>query len=192
MFYTEKIQKAIEFAVKVHQLDQNQKRKGKLVPYIIHPLSVAIILGRVGAPEDVIIAGILHDTIEDSVQEKKVTREDLEKEFGKQVADIVNDLSEQDKSLSWDQRKKLALEHIPAMDQTRLLVKTADLLHNMTDLINDYLKQGDKIFLRFNASKEKQLERYQNLMGLLEKTWSQNPLLPEMKQAIAFMKANWT
>ncbi len=70
MIYTQKIQHAIRFAIKTHEGYQKQKRKGKDVPYITHPLTVGLILAKAGANEDVIIAGILHDTIEDSIEEK--------------------------------------------------------------------------------------------------------------------------
>src|SRR3989338_4561793 len=95
------IQKALEFAYRVHQVDQRQSRKGKQVPYLFHVLAVANILERAGANETVVAAGILHDTIEDSNPEKPVTKEMLKKAFGAKVARIVDDLSEQDTSLPW-------------------------------------------------------------------------------------------
>ncbi|MBV6479591.1 MAG: hypothetical protein HGGPFJEG_02377 [Ignavibacteria bacterium] len=79
MYYSDKISSAIKFAIETHDIDQKQKRKGKDIAYITHPLTVGIILSRAGADEDTISAGILHDTIEDSIAEKKVTRDILEK-----------------------------------------------------------------------------------------------------------------
>src|SRR5258708_4719539 len=73
--YSPRVQKAVRFATKTHEVYQKQKRKGKDIPYITHPLTVGLILARAGASEDVVIAGILHDTIEDSPPAKKVTRE---------------------------------------------------------------------------------------------------------------------
>ena len=78
LVYSYRLKNAIRFATKTHEVYQKQKRKGKDVPYIIHPLAVGLILARAGACEDVVIAGILHDTIEDSIAEKKVTRSMLE------------------------------------------------------------------------------------------------------------------
>lgn len=177
MVYTFKIQKATDFAIEVHK---EQKRKGKDIPYIVHPLGVALILARTGAGEDMIVAGILHDTIEDSAG--KVTKEDIAKEFGDHVATLVNDVTEQDKSLPWEERKQIALEHIAQTGNDSLLVKSADVLHNMTDLISDLKKEGDSVFERFNAPKEKQFERYTNLVKALEDAWTENPLLPEIKE----------
>src|ERR1035437_2865541 len=142
MVYTDKIQKAINFAIKVHK---GQTRKGKPdVPYVTHPLSVGIILSRAGATEDIIVAGILHDTIEDCEPYGSITKEIIAEEFEKDVSIMVNDVTEQDKRLDWDVRKRQAFEHIPNMGQGSLFVKSADQLHNMNDMITDYKKEGHK------------------------------------------------
>ncbi|MFZ1720119.1 MAG: HD domain-containing protein, partial [Candidatus Moraniibacteriota bacterium] len=112
MIYTNKIEKAIKFAGKTHNHYQEQKRKGKNIPYIAHPLTAGIILALAGASEDVIVAGILHDTIEDSIDEKKVTAEMIAERFGEKVRDLVLSVTEMDKSLPWVERKALALAHI--------------------------------------------------------------------------------
>ena len=88
MIYTDKIKKAISFAINTHEVDQRQKRNGKDdVPYITHPLTVGLILSLAGANENTIVAGILHDTIEDSIPDKKVTQEILKDQFGEEVSD---------------------------------------------------------------------------------------------------------
>lgn len=184
MVYTPKIQKAISTAITAHQ---GQKRKGKEIPYIIHPLSVGLILAKTGASEDIIVAGILHDTIEDT----ELTKEDLETEFGIDVSNIVNDVTEQDKSLPWEERKRLALEHIKHMQKDSILVKSADVLHNMIDQISDYEKEGDKMFLRFNAPKEKQLLRYTKLIHEIKEAWSENPLLVDLETSMKTLINNW-
>lgn len=183
MYYTPKIQKAVELATQVHQVDQDQKRKGKEIPYIIHPLAVALILARVGAGEEVVVAGILHDVIEDSVPSHRMTSDKIQQEFGPKVAQMVTSLTERDKTLPWAERKRWALEHIRHMDQDTLLVKSADFLHNLRDLMGDYERQGDKIFDFFNAPKAMQMERYRHLVAELEKVWPENPLLPEILEA---------
>lgn len=89
MIYTFKIQHAIRFSIKTHEVYQKQKRKGKDIPYITHPLTVGLILACAGADEDVICAGILHDTIEDSIEERKVDLKMIEDFFGENIAKIV-------------------------------------------------------------------------------------------------------
>jgi len=177
---------AINFATAAHN---GQTRKGKPdVPYITHPLAVGILLAKTGASEDIIIAGILHDTIEDT----DVMKHEIVDQFGKEVTKMVNDVTEQDKSLPWVERKKLALEHIPHMSHGSHMVKTADVLHNMIDQITDYEKEGDKMFARFNAPKEAQLERYEKLVRALDLAWAENPILLDLKDSFTKVKKLWS
>jgi|SRR3989344_1670356 len=181
MKYTTLIQKAIRFSVKTHEVYQKQKRKGKDIPYITHPLIVGLILARAGASEDVIIAGILHDTIEDSVPEKKVTKAMLAERFGDTVAGIVDDVTEQDKDLPWEERKQEALEHVEKLENDSLLVKSADLISNISEIIADHQVDGDVIFERFNASKDKTIAHYQRMINAVIRQWPENPLLGDLQ-----------
>lgn len=179
MIFTQNIQHAIEFAEQVHR---GQTRKGKGMAYIIHPLAVGLILARAGVGEEIIIAGILHDTIEDS--DGRITKENIEQEFGSRVSEMVNDVTEQDKNLPWEERKRLAREHIAEMSKDSLLVKSADTVQNLTEIGRDLEKEGDEIFERFNAPKEKQLEVYAKLVGAIASTWPENPLLPDLQAVL--------
>lgn len=182
MIFTYKIQEAIRFAVKTHEVYQKQKRKGKDIPYITHPLTVGLILASAGTREEVIIAGILHDTIEDSVPEKKVSPEMLEKRFGKEVAELVVSVSEMNKELPWEVRKSEALEHLKNFSRNSLLVKSADIISNATELLTDYANGGEQVFARFNASKEKVLKHYlEFILIMLVECWSENPLASDLK-----------
>ncbi len=176
MIYTEKIKKAIKFAIKTHEVYQKQKRKGKDIAYITHPLTVGIILASAGVKEDVIVAGILHDTIEDSIEEKKVTKEMVAERFGNDVAQIVLSVTEQNKELSWEARKGEALSHIENFNQDSLLLKSADILSNTNELVEDYNKNGEQIFDRFNAPKDKILKHYLEAISVILKRWKENPL----------------
>lgn len=180
MRYLPKIQKAIRFSIKTHEVYQKQKRKGKDVAYITHPLTVGIILSMAHASEDVIVAGILHDTIEDSPEEKKVTVEMLEERFGKKVAEGVLSVTETNKSLSWEERKKEALEHIKDFSKDSLLIKSADIIANVSELIDDYARQGEKAFESFNAPKEKVIKHQLESIGAIAKSWKENPLLEDL------------
>src|ERR1700687_6179818 len=117
MIFTPTIKKAIIFSIKTHEVYQKQKRKGKDIAYITHPLTVGLILARANPREDVIVAGLLHDTIEDSIDKKKVTRAMLAERFGRNVADLVDRVTEQRKDLEWEKRKREALEHIKTFSQ---------------------------------------------------------------------------
>ena len=175
-----KIQKAIKFATKTHEIYQKQKRKGKDVAYITHPLTVGIILAIAGANEDVICAGILHDTIEDSIEERKVDLKMIEDFFGENIAKLVLALTEEDKSLPWEERKRIAKEHIKDFSNDATLVKSADIIANIRELIEDYKKDGEEIFIRFNAPKEKIIKNYLETIEALIKKWTENPLIEEL------------
>jgi len=188
----QKIQKAIKFAIKTHEVYQKQTRKGKDVSYITHPLTVGLILSQVGADKDVVCAGILHDTIEDSISEKKVTYEMLEERFGKRVAQMVLDVSEKNKDLSWTERKKESLLHIKDFSNDSLLLKSADVISNVSEILEDYSKKGDSVFERFKSpgpKKENTINNYTNVMKAILERWSENPLKEELKSLIQKLEA---
>lgn len=184
MIYTAQIQRAIAFAIQTHSLDRDQKRKGKDIPYIVHPMGVGLILARAEATEDVIAAGILHDTIEDSIPEKKVTRDRLAEVFNGAVADLVSSVSETDKTLSWADRKREAIKHIATLSHDALLIKSADLISNVSELSEDFAKDGDKTFERFNAPKETLLLHYQIATQATLARWPENPLASDLQRLI--------
>lgn len=188
MIYTQKIQHAIRFAIKTHEGYQKQKRKGKDVPYITHPLAVGLILAAAGATEYIIIAGILHDTIEDSIEKKKVTKEMIVERFGEKVYELVLSVTEQDKSLPWEERKILALEHIQTFSNESLLLKSADIISNISETLNDYEKEGEIVFERFNAPKDKILESYIRSTETILDKWNENPLTDDLKDILNKVK----
>lgn len=176
MIYTFKIQHAIRFSIKTHEVYQKQKRKGKDIPYITHPLTVGLILACAGANEDVIAAGILHDTMEDSAPEKKVSKEMLIEKFNEKIADLVESVTEKNKELSWEERKHEALMHIKDFSHDSLLVKSADVISNGSELLEDYKKDGEETLNRFNAPKEKIIQHYLQLIRTIIEYWPSNPL----------------
>lgn len=133
----------------------------------------------------------MHDTIEDCKPYGSITRKLLVKEFGERVARMVDDVTEQDKSLPWDERKRLALEHISRMSKDSLLVKSADVLHNMTDQIMDYKTEGEEMFKKFNAGKEKQLKRYETLINEIGRVYPENPLRGDLEKNLKELRRLW-
>jgi (p)ppGpp synthase/HD superfamily hydrolase len=181
MIYTEKIRRAVKFSIKTHEVYQKQKRRGKDIAYITHPLTAGIILACAGAPEDVIVAGILHDTIEDSIDEKKVTRGMIVDRFGEVVAALVSDVTEHDRSLPWEERKRDALSHIAHFSHDALLLKSADILSNGTELVDDHARHGDAIFAHFHAPKEKMIGHQIEAIAVLVDQWPESPLVSDLK-----------
>jgi len=175
------MQKAVRFMVKTHEVYQKQKRKGKDIPYLTHPFTAGLILAKAGAHEDVVIAGLLHDTMEDSLDHKKVTHEMLEERFGKPVADLVQSVSEPVKDAGWAERKQAALGHIAFFSHESVLVKSADVLSNTVELLDDYAADGEATFERFNAGKTQILERTQKVVAALLAAWPESPLAEDLR-----------
>lgn len=128
----QKLLKAIAFAAEKHKL---QKRKGKLEePYINHCLQVADLLVDVGKVnnEDVLIASVLHDTIEDT----DTSEEEIQSLFGKEVLGYVLEVTD-DKSLPKEERKKMQVVNAPKKSDGAKLIKLADKTCNIRDVIQN-------------------------------------------------------
>lgn len=126
------ILKAALFAAEKHQ---KQKRKNAAkTPYINHPIGVANYISNIGgvASVNVLCAALLHDTVEDT----GTKYEELVSNFGSKIADIVMEVTD-DKSLSKVDRKKLQIVHAANASYEAKLVKLADKLHNLTDLLHE-------------------------------------------------------
>lgn len=172
-----RLKKAVHFAYEAHR---GQNRKGTDIPYIVHPFAVAHILAKIGNTEDVVIAGLLHDTIEDSLPERKVTKSTIANEFGAHVADIVESVTERDKSLPWEERKSEALQNVTHLSEDALLVKSADLISNISDILADYKEIGEKIFERFNGGR-RLLAHYEQIVSAIVEHWPENPLKGDLE-----------
>ena len=123
------ISKAFNFAASRHV---DQRRKGaKAEPYINHPAEVAWILAENGADARLIAAGALHDTVEDV----GVTFEELTREFGQDVSDLVREVTD-DKSLSKQERKLLQIEHAAHASEGAKMLKMADKIANLRALLS--------------------------------------------------------
>jgi (p)ppGpp synthase/HD superfamily hydrolase len=121
--------RAATFAARVHA---THKRKGaQAEPYVNHVLEVAHILAENGAPEEAILAGLLHDTVEDSDNDPEpITHARLVAEFGETVARIVAEATD-DKSLPKETRKALQVKHAPQTSDAAKMLKLADKISNL-------------------------------------------------------------
>ena len=150
---------AIRYAVDQHE---GQLRKGSTRPYIVHPLEVMTILMNMGADTNLMIAGLLHDTMEDT----GATRQDIEEQFGPDVAALVAGHSE-DKSKSWQERKSTAIQHLRHADRRMKLLVLADKVSNMRSGVLDHRAIGEALWDRFNAPKERQKWYYTGILDAL-------------------------
>lgn len=184
MRYTFRLKMAIRFAVKTHDVYQKQKRKGKDIAYITHPMTVALVLAQARANEDIVIAGVLHDTIEDSVEHKKVTVAMIRQRFGARVAAVVDSVTEHDKQAPWEERKREALSHIASFSHGSVLVKSADVISNVIEIVDDYARDGDRIFERFSRSKTETLRNYESVVRALVERWPKSPLAGDLRNLL--------
>lgn len=169
-----KVDRAIEFAAYAHR---DGKRKGKEIPYISHPFAVGLLLSEAGCDEDVVCAGILHDTLEDT----ETTRDDLLQAFGERVTTLVEGASEPDKSLSWEERKTHTLAFLRTATVGTCMVTCADKLHNARSLRADLEVSGEQVWKKFNASKQHQEWYYRGLVDSLGAVIGGTPLLEQLK-----------
>ena len=149
--------KAIVFAVKAHQ---GIERKGKGFPYIVHPLEAITIAATMTNDQELLAAAVLHDTVEDT----KVTLKDIEREFGKRIAELVEAESDiefegKSKAESWRLRKEEAIERLSAAENEVKIVALADKLSNIRAIYRDYQAIGDKVWDLF-CVKDKALHEW--------------------------------
>ncbi len=154
------VSRALVYAVRAHQ---NQRRKGTDIPYIVHPVGAALSLASVGAGADVVAAGLLHDTVEDT----GVTLADLRADFGPRVAAIVEACSESDKSWPWLRRKQHTIDRLRTAPLEVKLVAAADKLDNLRAIRADWAAIGDAVWERFKQGKELQSWYYREVSASL-------------------------
>lgn len=150
-------EKAKLFAINAHKGQVRKSEPDK--PMIIHPIGVGMLLEKYGYDDNVIAAGYLHDVVEDT----KYTIEDIIDEFGEDIASLVNDASEPDKSLSWEERKKHTIEKTKSLPLRNKLVICADKINNLEDLMIKFQKNGERDFSSFKRGEKQQYWYYTNI-----------------------------
>lgn len=152
------------------QAHSKQKRKGSEIPYIIHPIEVAIILMENGADEDLITAGLLHDTLEDTNINKAL----IEEKFGDHVSELVlgasepqklnTNLSLDEEKATWKVRKTHTINYIAKAPLEIKLLTCADKLSNIRSMVEDYKVLKNELWKRFNADLREQKWYYEELV----------------------------
>jgi len=150
------IEEALEIAAEAHQ---RQYRKGTNTPYITHPYAVGLILMEAGCPESTIIAGILHDTVEDT----DLTLDFIRERFGDPIANIVDGCSE-DKTLRWRARKTERIQALKTATAEICTVTCADKLHNLRTIISEHDQIGDAVWERFHGGITEQAWYYRSIL----------------------------
>ncbi len=143
-------EKAKIFAINAHMGQIRKSEPDK--PMIIHLISVGILLEEYGYDDAVIAAGYLHDVVEDT----NYTIEDIKREFGDEVANLVMGASEPNKSLSWEERKAHTIEETKTLSLRNKVVICADKINNLEDLMLKFQKSGKRDFSAFKRGENQQ------------------------------------
>ena len=142
------LDKAIILAVKAHS---GAVRKGTKLPYIVHPIESCTIAASITDDKEIIAAAVLHDVVEDT----DVTKEDLLKEFGERVVNLVmSDTEDKMREIpstdSWQARKQATLDRLRNATKEEQIIYIADKLSNLRAIHRDYITLGEKLWERFN------------------------------------------
>lgn len=162
---------AIRFATEKHE---GQCRKGTMMPYIVHPIETMQILHSMDAGVELMMAGVLHDTLEDT----ETTYEELELLFGERVANWVQAHTE-DKQKTWEERKEKEIQDTIDGDINLKALVLADKLANLRAIARDHARIGDELWTRFSKGKDKQAWYYSTIQDALWDT----QLYPEIQNA---------
>ncbi|MEX0652316.1 MAG: HD domain-containing protein [Candidatus Paceibacterota bacterium] len=163
MIHTPNIERAIHKASLLHR---KQVRKGAdELPYITHLFSVFVILAKYTHDEDVLIGGLLHDTLEDTEYQGS----DLENDFGPIVRKIVEGVTEPKKKdgivMPWEDRKRAYVAGLQSSSRKSLMVSAADKIHNFQSIIDMYADKADNFKKDFTSADR--LRFYENVVAVI-------------------------
>ena len=185
--YSDVFDRALILASQAHK---DQLRKGTAIPYIVHPVHVAMVLQKYQFPDEVVIAALLHDVVEDT----DVPLSRIGAEFGLAVARLVDAVSEKKtedgKLRSWRERKAEKITQLAGSDQLVGALKAADALHNCQAMLRDLQTQGAALWSKFRGSSADQLWYYTSLAATTRRLLGGHPLNDELDAAVAEL-AEW-
>lgn len=163
--YSYRIEQAIRAAAVLHK---NQLRKGSMpFPYVTHLVATAFTLMDYTSDEDVIIAALLHDTLEDT----DYTTEELQEDFGGRVRDIVECVTEPQSTptyrISFAEKKRKYAENLKKAPIEAIMVAAADKIHNFRTMVEDYTDAHDRFIQDFGNNFDERLNAYQHIADVI-------------------------
>jgi GTP pyrophosphokinase len=152
--------RAFQFAAEKHA---GQARKASTIPYVAHLMGVASLVLEAGGDEDLAIAALLHDVIEDCGGAPML--KEVRRRFGSRVAKVVDGCTDADTypKPPWRERKEKYISHLKKADADTRLVGAADKLSNVRSILSDYRVVGESVWSRFNGGREGTLWYYRTL-----------------------------
>ena len=179
--YSPRYDAALSLAASAHRA---QTRKGSDTSYIVHPVHVSILLIRHGFEEDVAIAGLLHDVVEDS----DTTLAEIAERFGPHVAGVVDALTEHKHfdgvNQEWEFRKRDALERLQGAGAGAAAVKAADVVHNAMTLCSQLRRQGAASWRFYKRGPEKTMGYYRAVARIVNDKLGPHSIAGELEQAL--------
>jgi (p)ppGpp synthase/HD superfamily hydrolase len=176
-----RLQRAFRYAAEQHA---GQTRKQTAVPYLSHLMAVMSLVLEAGGDEDMAIAALLHDVVEDCGGMPRLR--EVRKLFGARVAKIVEGCTDSfgEPKPEWIERKKDYLHEVKRADAETRLVSASDKLHNVRTILTDYRQLGEAIWTRFNGKKEGTLWYYRALSDEYQRRHP-NRITGELEMAVA-------
>jgi (p)ppGpp synthase/HD superfamily hydrolase len=176
-----RLQRAFRYAAEKHD---GQTRKQTAVPYLSHLMAVASLVLEAGGDEDMAIAALLHDVVEDCGGMPRLR--EVRKMFGPRVAKIVEGCTDSfgEPKAEWVERKKGYLREVKDADVETRLVSSSDKLHNVRTILTDYRRDGEAIWARFSGKKDGTLWYYRALSNEYRRR-SPNRITRELEIAVA-------
>jgi (p)ppGpp synthase/HD superfamily hydrolase len=152
--------RAFHFAAQKHS---GQTRKASTIPYITHLMGVASLVLEAGGDEDLAIAALLHDVVEDCGGTPML--KEVRSRFGKRVAEIVDGCTDAYTvpKPPWRERKESYIRRLKKETADTRLVSAADKLNNIRSILSDYRAIGESVWSRFNGGREGTLWYYRTL-----------------------------
>ena len=176
-----RLQRAFRYAAEKHD---GQTRKQTAVPYLSHLMAVASLVLEGGGDEDLAIAALLHDVVEDCGGMPRLR--EIRRQFGARVAKIVAGCSDcfGAPKPEWVERKRGYLREVKHADTETRLVSASDKLHNVRTILADYRRDGEAIWARFTGKREGTLWYYRALSDEYRRR-GQNRVTRELEIAVA-------
>ncbi len=176
-----RLQQAFRYAAAKHA---GQTRKKTPVPYLSHLMAVASLVLEGGGDEDLAIAALLHDVVEDCGGRPRL--EEIRKKFGPRVAKIVEGCTDSftDPKPPWLERKKGYLSHLKNEDRETRLVSACDKLHNVRTVLADYREQGESVWERFQGKRDGTLWYYRAISDEFQRR-GRNGITRELEIAVS-------
>ena len=185
----DRFSRAIDYARILHI----ERRKGSDIPSMAHLLGVAsLVMGEAGhsqvpVTEDMVIAAILHDAVEDHGGTPRL--EDIAYSFGANVARMVEGLSDtlaedSNQKEPWEQRKESYLDRLRREPGDVQLISAADKLYNARTILDDYRKIGPEVWKRFKRGRDLQIWYFKSLVEIFKASGS-NRIVEELERVVA-------